>query len=188
MPQAAHPRTCSRSTGRSASPQHRFFCGGCWDAAGSPTRSMLLDVHTVAPCRRPTAGADERVGRQPRQAVQYWVRAWGSTAWLRVTHVHLDDDFAARISAALGEGPACHRLTWHLALDRSRLLGSKEATAEAIRTGLERQGVDTADWWDRQLSLCLLRAAVQFSWEKAPGVGHEPAWSCDGAWNGGPWQ
>src|SRR5919202_3747950 len=83
--------------------------------------------------------------------------------------------------AYVGEGPACHELAWHLALDRSRLPLSKEATADAFRAALERHGVETAGWWDRQLQLCLLGAVVQFGWEKALGDEEELHWWCDAA-------
>lgn len=83
--------------------------------------------------------------------------------------------------AYVGEGPACHELAWHLALDRDRLPRSKEATAGAFRAALERHGVDTGGWWDRQLSLCLLGALVQFGWEKALGDEDELRWWCDAA-------
>ena len=83
--------------------------------------------------------------------------------------------------AYVGEGPACHELAWHLALDRSRLPMSKEAAAAAFRAALERHGVDTAPWWNRQLGLCLLGAVVQFGWEKAYGDDDELAWWCDAA-------
>ena len=89
--------------------------------------------------------------------------------------------------AYVGEGPACHELAWHLALDRSRLPRSKEATAEAFRAGLERHGVDTGGWWDRQLALCLLGAVVQFGWEKALGDRDELAWWCHAAREGMTW-
>jgi thiamine kinase-like enzyme len=81
--------------------------------------------------------------------------------------------------AYVGEGPACHELTWHMALDRARLPVTKEATAEAFRAALERHGVETADWWDRQLGLCLLGGVVLFGWEKALGDEDELAWWCD---------
>ena len=89
--------------------------------------------------------------------------------------------------AYVGEGPACHELAWHLALDRSRLPRSKEATADAFRAALEGHGVDTAGWWDRQLQLCLLGAVVQFGWEKALGDGGELDWWCDAARIGAAW-
>ena len=89
--------------------------------------------------------------------------------------------------AYVGEGPVCHELAWHLALDRSRLPISKEATADAFRAALERHGVDTAEWWDRQLGLCLLGAVVQFGWEKALGDDEELAWWCDAARDGAAW-
>ena len=83
--------------------------------------------------------------------------------------------------AYVGEGPACHELAWHLALDRSRLPVSKEATIHAFREALDRHGVATAGWWDRQLALCLLGAVLQFGWEKALGDDDELAWWCDAA-------
>ncbi len=89
--------------------------------------------------------------------------------------------------AYVGEGPACHELAWHLALDRERLPVSKEETAEAFRDALARHGVETGGWWDRQLGLCLLGAVVQFGWEKALGDGDELAWWCDAARAGAAW-
>jgi hypothetical protein len=89
--------------------------------------------------------------------------------------------------AYVGEGPACHELAWHLALDRSRLPVSKEATVAAFRLALERHGVETSGWWDRQLGLCLLGAVVQFGWEKAFGDEDELAWWCEVAAGGAAW-
>jgi hypothetical protein len=86
--------------------------------------------------------------------------------------------------AYVGEGPACHELTWHLALDRTRLPVSKEATVEAFRAALERHGVATGEWWDRQLALCLLGGLVQFGWEKALGDADELGWWCRAAREG----
>jgi hypothetical protein len=82
-----------------------------------------------------------------------------------------------------GEGPAAHELTWYLALNRSRLpLGhTKESTIGAFEAALERHGVATAGWWERQLGLCLLGALVQFGWEKALGEEDELRWWCDRA-------
>lgn len=89
--------------------------------------------------------------------------------------------------AYVGEGPACHELAWHLALDRSRLPVSKEETADAFRVALERHGVDTSGWWARQLGLCLLGAVVVFGWEKALGDADELGWWCDAARDGARW-
>jgi hypothetical protein len=85
-----------------------------------------------------------------------------------------------------GSGPACHELAWYLALNRSRLpVGhTKESTTDAFRAGLERHGVATAGWWERQLGLCLLGAVVQFGWEKALGDADELGWWCDRAREG----
>jgi hypothetical protein len=89
--------------------------------------------------------------------------------------------------AYVGEGPVCHELAWHLALDRERLPVSKEVTSEAFRAALERHGVDTGGWWERQLGLCMLGAVVQFGWEKAFGGDDELGWWCDVARVGAGW-
>ncbi len=86
--------------------------------------------------------------------------------------------------AYVGEGPACHELCWHLALDRAKLPRSKEATTAAFRQALERHGVATDEWWDRQLALALLGTLVQFGWEKALGDADELGWWCTAAEEG----
>jgi hypothetical protein len=86
--------------------------------------------------------------------------------------------------AYVGEGPACHELVWHLAIDRARLPVPKEQVAAMFRAGLERHGVVTSDWWDGQLDLCLLGGLVQFGWEKALGDEEELAWWCEAARRG----
>lgn len=83
-----------------------------------------------------------------------------------------------------GPGPVCHELGWYLALNRARLPESKAATISVLREALERHGVDTAPWWERQLRLCLLGTLVQFGWEKALGDEAELAWWCDRATEG----
>jgi hypothetical protein len=86
-----------------------------------------------------------------------------------------------------GEGPACHELAWYLAINRARLPESKEATIERFRQALERHGVATAGWWQRQLDLCLLGAVVQLGWEKALGDDAELAWWTAVAQAGARW-
>lgn len=79
--------------------------------------------------------------------------------------------------AVPGRAPACSDLAWYLAINCRRLPQSKEATINAYRAALEQHGIDTAPWWDVQLSLCLLGALVQFGWEKAlVGYDDELAW------------
>ena len=68
-------------------------------------------------------------------------------------------------------------LAWYLAINCRRLPTSKEATIDEYRAALEREGIETAPWWERQLGLALLGALVQFGWEKAlGGYDDELAW------------
>jgi hypothetical protein len=76
-----------------------------------------------------------------------------------------------------GRGPALSDLTWYLSINCRRLPHSKEDAIDAYREALERHGVVTSAWWERQLGLCLLGTLVQFGWEKAfSGYDDELAW------------
>lgn len=75
-----------------------------------------------------------------------------------------------------GSGPVCWDLCWYVALNRARLPESKEATIERLRADLQRHGVDTADWFERQLDLCSIAIMVTFGWEKALGDESELRW------------
>jgi Phosphotransferase enzyme family len=83
-----------------------------------------------------------------------------------------------------GSGPVLWELAWYLALNSARLPISKEDTIEALRAALERRGVSTAGWFDRQLDLCLLGIAACFGWEKAMGDDAELRWWEDRALRG----
>jgi hypothetical protein len=65
-----------------------------------------------------------------------------------------------------GRNGACTDLAWYLAVNCDRLPESKEDATAAYRACLERRGVDTGPWWDRQLELALLGAFVQLGWSK----------------------
>jgi hypothetical protein len=78
--------------------------------------------------------------------------------------------------AVPGIAPGCFDLAWYVCLNRARLPESKQATFAAYRDGLERCGIDTAAWWDRQLALSLLSIMLLFGWEKALGDADELAW------------
>lgn len=65
-----------------------------------------------------------------------------------------------------GVDAPCADLGWYLAVNCDRLPESKEATGERYREALERHGVDTSRWWQRQLALALLGCAVQMGWSK----------------------
>jgi hypothetical protein len=76
-----------------------------------------------------------------------------------------------------GRGTPASDLAWYLAINCRRLPVSKEESIDLYRAALERHGIDTAAWWDRQLALCLLGALVNFGWEKAlGGYDDELAW------------
>lgn len=83
-----------------------------------------------------------------------------------------------------GIAPVCHDLGWYLALNRARLPHSKEDAIAALRASLERNGIATDAWWERQLAVCLLGALVEFGWEKALGGDDELGWWCDRAREG----
>jgi thiamine kinase-like enzyme len=80
-----------------------------------------------------------------------------------------------------GAAPGAWDLAWYLALNRARLPQSKEATIERYRDALERRGVDTSEWFDRQIALSLLGMAACFGWEKAHGDDDELSWWQDRA-------
>ena len=76
-----------------------------------------------------------------------------------------------------GVGAPLSDLAWYLAINCRRLPQPKETSITVYREALEDCGIDTGEWWDRQLALCLLGALVQFGWEKAlGGYDEELAW------------
>jgi hypothetical protein len=70
-----------------------------------------------------------------------------------------------------GEGAGCSDLAWYLAVNCDRLPASKEAGIALYRDALERNGIDTAGWFERQLELALLQGFCQLGWSKT----HDPA-------------
>jgi hypothetical protein len=83
-----------------------------------------------------------------------------------------------------GAGPACLDLAWYLALNRARLPMSKEDTIAEFRSALERHGVATDGWFERQLGLSLLAIMATFGWEKAHNDDDELGWWEDAAVRG----
>ena len=78
-----------------------------------------------------------------------------------------------------GGGPPLTEVAHSLALNRARLPAGyeKDATVDAYRAALERHGIVTAAWFERQLSLCLVGVMLQLGWEKAcDETGVELAW------------
>jgi Phosphotransferase enzyme family len=80
-----------------------------------------------------------------------------------------------------GVDAPCADLGWYLAVNCDRLPESKEATIERYRTALERQGMPTSPWWDSQLPLALLGAAVQMAWSKCDQAEELAWWSARAA-------
>ena len=78
--------------------------------------------------------------------------------------------------AYCGEGPGLYDLLWYVAVNRQRLPVSKEATIALYREALEREGIATADWFDRQLALSVITIMTTFGWEKALGDADELGW------------
>jgi hypothetical protein len=74
-----------------------------------------------------------------------------------------------------GVDAPCVDLGWYLSVNCDRLPESKEAAIERYRDALERHGMHTAGWWERQLPLALLGTAVQMAWSKCDQV-EELAW------------
>jgi len=142
---------------------------------------------------------DERAPRAARQAVQALRRDTGplveAVAATPLTFLHGDWKLGNLGLGAdgrtvlldwtyCGVGPACFDLGWYLAINRARLPHSKEEAIAAFRASLERHGVDTTGWWERQLGLCLLGTVVLLGWEKALGGDEEFGWWCDRAVEG----
>jgi hypothetical protein len=77
-----------------------------------------------------------------------------------------------------GAGPPTVELAHYLALNAGRLPDgtTKADTINAYRAALERNGIDTEPWFDRQLDLAFLGVMVQLGWEKALGDADELAW------------
>ncbi len=68
-----------------------------------------------------------------------------------------------------GSGPPAAELAHYLALECSAAAvgHTKDDAIAAYRASLERKGIDTEPWWDRQLALCLLGVMLQLGWEKS---------------------
>ena len=78
-----------------------------------------------------------------------------------------------------GAGPPIAEVTHSLVLNRARIPRelARDATVNAYRAALERHGIDTSRWFDRQLALCFVGVMLQLGWEKAfDETGEELAW------------
>jgi aminoglycoside phosphotransferase (APT) family kinase protein len=78
-----------------------------------------------------------------------------------------------------GSGPPLAEVAHYLALNNARTPAGygKDAVVDAYREALERHGIDTGAWFERQLALCLLGAMLQLGWEKSfDETGTELAW------------
>ena len=81
--------------------------------------------------------------------------------------------------AQSGAGPPLVEVVHSLALNRARIPHelARDATVDAYRAALERHGVETSPWFERQLALCLVGVMLQLAWEKAfDETGEELTW------------
>ena len=145
--------------------------------SGSPTRAgRLLPRRSPRPRRRRPGGA-RRPRRARRCAPRQTPQTFVAGDWKLGNLGSRPDGRTIVLDWAYpGEAPPCWELAWYLALNRSRLPETKEATIERYRRALEARGVETGDWWDRQLGLCLLGMMATIAWEKAVGDEDELAW------------
>jgi len=70
-------------------------------------------------------------------------------------------------------------LSDHVGLGITGLTGTElvdQQVAADCERALERHGVDTTSWWDRQLGLCTVGMMATMAWEKAVGDADELAW------------
>jgi hypothetical protein len=77
-----------------------------------------------------------------------------------------------------GAGAGCGDLAWYLAVNCDRLPTSKEATISSYQKALQGRGIETGDWFGRQLELALVGAFVQLGWSKT-GDARELGWWVD---------
>jgi hypothetical protein len=75
-------------------------------------------------------------------------------------------------------GAALADIAWYLGCNCDRLVTSKERVIDDYRTELERAGIDTSGWWERQLELALLGGLLILGWSKA-GDPSELGWWVD---------
>jgi hypothetical protein len=77
-----------------------------------------------------------------------------------------------------GQGVAGMEIAYYVAINRARVPESftREQTMAEYRAALERHGVPTSPWWERQVGLGLLGMMVLLGWEKALGPPDELAW------------
>jgi Phosphotransferase enzyme family len=76
-----------------------------------------------------------------------------------------------------GVDAPCADLGWYLAVNCDRLPERKEAVIDRYRDALERHGMRTAGWWERQLPLAMLGCAVQMAWSKCDQADELAWWS-----------
>ena len=65
-----------------------------------------------------------------------------------------------------GQGTGCGDLAWYLAVNCDRLPTSKEESIAFYRGALERHGIATRGWFDRQLELALVAGFCMLGWSK----------------------
>lgn len=119
----------------------------------------------------PEVAADlEALGRDPEPLV----RALAETPRTFVHHDWKGGNLGSRPDgrtvlvdwAFPGSSAGAADLAWYLACNCDRLLTSKEAVIEGYRVELERAGIATRGWFERQVDLALLGAFIMLGWSK----------------------
>ncbi len=79
-----------------------------------------------------------------------------------------------------GQASPGYDLAHYLAMNSARMPEGKEDAVAAYRSALEREGVDTAGWFEDQVTLALLGHMLLLGWEKSlGGPGPELDWWAD---------
>ena len=141
---------------------------GCWEelsrlvpATAEPVRALVQDPAPLV----------QALGETPRTLVH--------SDWKGGNLGLLPDGRVLVVDWAFpGEGAGCVDLAWYLAVNCDRLPTSKEASISSYRDALERRGVDTRGWFERQLELALLTGFCMLGWSKTEGP-EELAWWVD---------
>lgn len=144
------------------------YTRGGWDALASLEPALADDVQALLADVTPFTSAQAET---PQTLVHHdWK---GGNLGIRPDGRTLLVDWAFP-----GSDAGLSDIGWYLAVNCDRLVTSKEQVVADYRAALEREGVETAGWFDRQLELALLGSFLVLGWSKT-GDAEELAWWVD---------